>query len=58
MELKIKIAKELYEWVLKTAKESNKTLDQFIEDAIWFYKDDIENPENPIKDRNWRFRSA
>lgn len=55
MELKIKITKELYDWALEIAKESDKTLDQFIEDAIWFYKNDIERQEDPREKKKWRF---
>ncbi len=56
MNIKITLSsQDLYDWVIKTAKEGNKTLDQFVEDAIWFYKNDIETPNKDQKDKNkWR----
>lgn len=51
IDIKIRLSSLLYDWVQKTAKDSDKSTDQLIEDAIRFYKFDIENPQvnEPIR---------
>ncbi|MEK7597582.1 MAG: ribbon-helix-helix protein, CopG family [Patescibacteria group bacterium] len=56
MEIKFTLPKELYEWTEKTAKESNKTVEQFIEEAIRFYKTDIDLDKNSNKQKKRDFR--
>lgn len=56
MNVIITLQSEWYEWVKRTAKKSNKTVDQFIQDALKWYKSDIESGNNPKKDKNWTFR--
>lgn len=40
----------------KTANKSNKTVDQFIQDALKWNKSEIESGSNPKKNKNWAFR--
>lgn len=56
MEIKLTLPKELYEWTEKKSRKSNKTVEQFIEDAVRWYKSDIESDANSNKQKDFRFK--
>lgn len=52
----IDISEGLYARLEKSTKNNKEEINEVCQRAIEWYLDECENPENPIKDRNWRFK--